>query len=265
MDETVDLLKIKIEEANRKLPLETINAINAVDWRMAILGLRAKKGYSFEQLGDLELETELLLAGLVSPENYPKELQKRMGISPGAANELVNEMNDSVFKKIREEMVKNTERKKIFARNSNNENIPPLPARPAGGLNNKEENEGRFLNSNSPHPNPLLVKERGDTNDAQILRKEGIEIIDKEPLLEITGATASGNKEDTLKRIEAPEISTSNGVHPILEQKLSGSVQIPTVKTEHSLENITKKYDLVVGAPSGAVKPKIDPYREIPE
>ena len=70
--DTVNLLKIKIEQAKRKLPFETVNAIDAVDWKAAILELRAKKGYNFEQLGDLETETELLLAGLVSPEDYPK-------------------------------------------------------------------------------------------------------------------------------------------------------------------------------------------------
>ena len=52
--------------------------------------------------------------------------------------------------------------------------------------------------------------------------------------------------------------------HSILAQKLSGSVQNPTVKTEHTLDNITK-----TNTPTMAdVKPKIpgiDPYREIPE
>ena len=78
-------------------------------------------------------------------------------------------------------------------------------------------------------------------------------------------ADAGGeNREDMLKKIEKPE-----EVHPILAQKLSGVLQTPVVKTEHTLENITK-----AGAPTGAgiptenveiEKPKIDPYREIPE
>ena len=115
-NDTVDLLKIKIETAKRELPVETLNAINAIDWRVAILGMRDKHGYNFEQLGDLELETELVLCGLVSPEDYPKELEKRMGISPAAVNELMNEMNDLVFKKIREELIKNTEHEKRFGK-----------------------------------------------------------------------------------------------------------------------------------------------------
>src|SRR3989338_7424757 len=115
MSSTVDLLQIKIEKAKRELPLETVNAINSIDWRTVILQMREKKGYTFEQLGNLELETELLLCGLLSPEAYPKELENRMDISKADAKELVSDMNELVFKKIREELIKNTERKKIFS------------------------------------------------------------------------------------------------------------------------------------------------------
>ena len=114
VNDTVDLLEIKIQEAKASLPTETVNAIAVVDWKTAILSLRSKYGYTFEQLGDLELETELLLCGLTSAENYPKELMNRIKISETATNELVNEMNNLVFKKIREELIKNTERKKML-------------------------------------------------------------------------------------------------------------------------------------------------------
>src|SRR3989338_3632174 len=109
MQDIVDLLQIRIEKAKAKLPAETVNAIATVDWRAAILGMREKKGYSFEQLGDLELETELLLCGLVSPTDYPRELETRMKISKAEANELVNIMNEQVFAKVRGEMIKNSE------------------------------------------------------------------------------------------------------------------------------------------------------------
>ena len=59
MDETVDLLQIKIEQAKAKLSEDTLDAINSVPWQAEILKMRETKGYSFEQLGDLELETEL--------------------------------------------------------------------------------------------------------------------------------------------------------------------------------------------------------------
>ena len=73
---TVDLLQIKIEKARAELSEESRQAIDAINWKNVIVGLRAEKGYSFTQLEDLELETELLLCGLLNPEDYPKELEK---------------------------------------------------------------------------------------------------------------------------------------------------------------------------------------------
>src|SRR5688500_2457061 len=112
MNGEIDLLKIKIEKARAALPETTVAAIDAVPWKVKILEMRESKGYSFEQLWDLEIETELLLAGLLNPEDYPKELSRRMNIPMNQARELVNEMNEKVFKKIREEFVKITESKK---------------------------------------------------------------------------------------------------------------------------------------------------------
>ena len=206
MDDTIDLLKIKIEKAKRDLPLEAVNAIDAVDWRAAILSLRDKSGYTFEQLGDLELETELVLCGLVNAVNYPRELETRMQISRAQANELVNEMNELVFKKIKEELIKNSERKKVFA----NKNVV---------IKKEEKIEEKIEKINE-------VKER-------------LPIPEK---LEIKGEV----------------------IHPMLAQKFSGSVQTPIVKTEHTLENITKTAPEIRKAPL-AYPPKKDPYRLSPD
>jgi len=283
MDDTVDPLKIKIEKAKRQLPLETANAIDSVDWKVAILGMRIKHGYTFEQLGDLELETELLLSGLISPEDYPKELSRRMGISGAAVSELVNEMNDLVFKKIREELVKNTERKKIFTNK----------------IETKTEGEEVKVLSKD------IIAERA------LLNKDGIEIIDRpaepgdfsrlnreESSLKDTPTALLPSREEMLKKIEEPAIpaeshnekkeevhpvrsmspqgdsstlvlekAVSNGIHPLLAQKLFASIQIPTVKTDHSLENITKPstHPDETKTPLSSYPPKADPYRLSPD
>src|SRR3989339_768683 len=106
MDETIDLLKMKIERAKELLPKETVGAIDAVPWREVIYNMRERKGFNLTQLEDLELETELVLCGLVPPEKYPTELATRMGLSHPQVTVLVEEMNELVFKKIREELVK---------------------------------------------------------------------------------------------------------------------------------------------------------------
>ena len=122
----IDLLQIKIEEARKKLPKDTVKAIDAVPWKTVILGMRETKGYTFEQLGDLETETELLLCGLLTPEEYPKELEWRMRLPKARVTELVNDMNQLVFTRIREELVKLAERKKVVEA-SKKVIAPPVP------------------------------------------------------------------------------------------------------------------------------------------
>ncbi|KKR62268.1 hypothetical protein A2643_00395 [Candidatus Nomurabacteria bacterium RIFCSPHIGHO2_01_FULL_39_220] len=233
VNDTVDLLEIKIQEAKASLPTETVNAIAVVDWKTAILSLRSKYGYTFEQLGDLELETELLLCGLTSAENYPKELMNRIKISETATNELVNEMNNLVFKKIREELIKNTERKKIFVKSS-----PPLLSEEGAGGGDSKERANTEIHT-----------------DTHVLKSAGIEIIHD------LSAVPSAQLMQTGKL----EIERA---HPILTQKLSSTVQTPVVKTEHAIENITRTSSEIKEPVSETPKsyPKnADPYRLPPE
>ena len=245
MDNTADLLKIKIEIAKRKLPLEAVNAIEAVDWKADILGLRSKYGYTFEQLGDLEIETELVLCGLVRIEDYPKELQDRMKISSSAVNELVNEMNELVFKRIRQELIKNIERKKIFGsremgdtekedttilNQAGIEIVPDLPEAEQARAPKQEEAKAQT---------PMMQEEKLELGEAEKPIHP--------PRSDFSRSTPQeGNKKQDDK------------MHPLLVRKLSGSFQNPTVKTDHTLNNLSS-----TTPPNTA--PKVDPYREIPE
>jgi hypothetical protein len=139
MDDEKDLLQIKIDNARAELSENTLAAIKAVDWRASILEARVKKGYSIDQLEELEAETELVLCGLTPPADYPRNLEKKMGISKAQANDLVNYMNTQVFSKIKEALIRRTTPKEAV-----------------------KANEG----SGSPTP-----------NDTQILKSSGIEIV----------------------------------------------------------------------------------------
>lgn len=285
----VDVLQIKIDEAKSKLPEETISAIAAVDWRAAILKLRETKGYSFEQLGDLETETELLLCGLVGGKEYAKEIERRMGISRAQVDELVSELNESIFRKIREELIKITENKKIFGKK---ESVPVMPT------------------PRQPAPKIITPKPRNDSN---AFVDAGIEIVDRFAAKNPAGADAhprswygeEKSQGETIGRKEilpAPEkpelrpsatpppnlpISTPPVIniprpavtpapketpHPLLNQKFGGYVQNNVVETQHTANNLIKNN--VVGsslpkppsAPKAVSYPKnADPYRLPPE
>lgn len=149
-----DLLQIKIEKAKAQLPPGALEAINSVDWKAAIAEMVGNKGYSIEQLGDLGLETELLLAGLLSPEDYPKELQNRMGISKAQADELVKEMNEKVFKKIKDRLIENTEQKTpALTREGLGEDL-------SNGNNHLETREEILARIEKPEPVPAIVAQK---------------------------------------------------------------------------------------------------------
>jgi len=259
MDTTVDLLQIKIDKAKAELSEESRRAIDTVDWKTVILAMRAEKGYSYAQLEDLELETELLLCGLLSPENYPKELESRMNIPKAQIDILINEMNEKVFKKIREELVKNIERKKI-----------------------SEEQKGQSL-KNSPRTvlageTPSVSKAGFDNSEKPIeSREELLKIIENPPVRNATQSVTggelltqkelpAGNSELEEQSLEVPSKTASENKEKtpsILAQKLSGSFQIPMVQTEHTLNNISKDADSLAKPKTGI--PNVDPYREIPQ
>lgn len=228
IDDTIDLLQVKIEKAKSELSPDTTSAISAVDWQAAILGLREKKGYSFEQLSDLELETELFLCGLLNPADYPKELEKRMQISKAEANDLANEMNNLVFKKIKEELIKITERKKT----SDNKTIVEPP---------RETFTAPISNLLHNNTNPTEANE--NRNEVDILKRAGIEIMPDQitaPSIPAITIFNTQKREEVLKAIEKPEPIIKNEIHPMFKQKMSKPFQIPMVKTEHSLDNLSK-------------------------
>ena len=244
----VDLLEIKIEQAKRKLPLETVNAIDAVDWRAAILSLRNKKGYTLEQLSDLELETELLLSGLTTPQDYPKELEHRMGLTHSQTNDLVNDMNELVFQKIREEFMKNTERKEVF---NKKETPPPQYSDDIHIPVQKQE----VQNTQMPIAEPVGYESKKDN---QVLKEAGINIVPgKLPTPEEKKSV--GTREEILHKVENPEPTKPviEDVHPLIAQNLLAVNASPIAETDHSLNNISKT------APS--YPPHADPYRVAPE
>ncbi len=255
----LDLLQIKIEKARAALPEETRAAIDAVNWRQALLDIRADRGFNLDQLESLELETELMLVGLINPEDYQKEIQSRMGITAGETTEIVNMMNEKVFKKIREEFAK------ILAVNSSS----PAKGRRAdeietGGVNIKGVTPLR------PDQNRGTPPSQGEiSQDSSILKSAGIEIMPEEleskeksaPSSDSTTETILENREEMLQDVEHPEIIKSAPAKTsISESKFAGTFKIEPQKTEYVMPNMGNKKSEV-----GAKLPKVDPYREQPE
>lgn len=299
----LDMLQVKINRAQEELPQETRRAINSVDWRAYILSLREKKGYSFEQLEDLELETELLLCGLLSPENYPTELEARMKIPKPQVDLLVSEMNEFVFKKIKDELIRNTEKGEMFIKTPTPEMVG-VPTSSTEVLKNvgKESILKTTIQTDKTTERKIPVlsdktdieiapteiealtpkNETISKSESNILQKAGIEIEpsgiapkNETPINKIENQISNKKTEpknigDNLikKLVEREEnidkdIANQKIINSISSQKLSSSFQIPGKTTQYSLDNLTKNTN---PTNSGIVKnSKIDLYREAAE
>lgn len=234
MDTNIDLLQIKIEKAKVDMPKEALDAISKVAWRDVVLSMRQKKGYSFDQLETLELETELLLCGLVSPSEYGKELGDRMKLPKQQIDALVNDMNELVFKKIREEMIKASEKKEVL------------------GENNIE------IKRETAEIHKIITNQETENT---VLKNTGVNIIKKieeKPIV-------VENVAELMHKIENPTPTPSTiptkVVPSISQQKFTNSFQTETKKTEYEL----KQDAPVVVKEEPKILTKVDPYRLSPE
>ena len=103
--------------------------------------------------------------------------------------------------------------------------------------------------------------------DAEVLKSAGIEVGKPEISNLENKAVADAPteaREEILKKVEHPET-----IHPMLQQKILGSVQTPTVKTEYTLQNISKNSDDSEKPETQKETKKsgysVDPYRLPPE
>jgi hypothetical protein len=92
-----DKLKQQFEEQLAYLPDITQQALKSFDWATGILSIGKKHGLYIDQLEDLQIETMLVLVGLVQPEDYPKELMNRLALSPAETDKIIDDINDEIF------------------------------------------------------------------------------------------------------------------------------------------------------------------------
>lgn len=94
-----------IKEQLKILPKEVISIIADVSWIEKVLDIGKKNGLSEKQLEILQLETNLLLLGLVHPDDYPKELESHLKISDIKLDNVVNDVNRELLSSVRGKLV----------------------------------------------------------------------------------------------------------------------------------------------------------------
>ncbi len=237
MDYAQNELKEKITKARAVLSRESREAIDSVDWKSMIVGMRESKKFSFTQIETLGIATEMILAGLMSGKEYKQELKSKMALSEEDTNALVAEMNEKVFKKIKENLVSRLGEK----RTSSSAKILDIPQAPIVQISNEEKD---------------------------VFTAAGINL-EKDPPKEAKWAEGLGAPSEMIAQIENPSLIKNPEQKPavqILEKKLTAPFQLPAVKTEHKMDvPLTPTKQLKVEPAPKAARPTLpteDPYRE---
>lgn len=210
----------KLDTRFEKLPKEVENVIKETKYQAILYSIAKEYNLTVAQMGILEKSVTNLIAGSIHPDKFEDSLGSGLKMPLEITRKIVNDINERIFKKIREGLMKNS---------------------------------GNISTPSRERATP----QEGNKIETSILNKADIKVVESSlptRTMDMRTLKPTENREDILKKIEKPEFT-----HEILTQKLSTTVQIPTVKTEHTLENITKT------PPPTSYPPKADPYRLSPD
>lgn len=94
--------RIKIQW--EKLPADVKSALANSKWEEHLVEIGKKNALRVDQIGNFQTETVLVLLGLTHPDEYGKELQKRLNIVAPKAEAIVKDAEELIFKNIRERL-----------------------------------------------------------------------------------------------------------------------------------------------------------------
>jgi hypothetical protein len=111
-----------VSEIYNALPLDVQTAMSSVDTIGKMQSIGQKHELHIDQIGELGKETGLVMLGLTHPSAYVKNLTERLNLDRGKATEIARDVNEQIFKPIRESL------KRIHSMegdSSENASLPP--------------------------------------------------------------------------------------------------------------------------------------------
>ncbi|MEI7765130.1 MAG: hypothetical protein WCI93_00925 [bacterium] len=289
---------VTLEEIQKKfdgLPEDLKWAIMAANVDDKIIDIGQKHGLLVPQMEQLSLETHAVMFGYTHPDKFEESLKGSMQLPELKIKELVEDINENILQSIRDKFMslydKPRETFKItkpaepnvvgietHISSPNVINIKPIKNEELRITNDKSSKDIPTLSSNTTieiMPEELVGKvQLPITNyelgikDKEIIKEKPIEkieeIIPVKPIQKIEKIIPMNMP--TNNKVEAnttPNTIPTNMANSISSQKLSGSFQLPTIKTEYSLPSVGK--DKITPSISRNTTGSSDPYREIPE
>lgn len=224
LDQQENKVVANLDSRFDKLPGNLKEVIQNSNYQSELYKISEIYKLNVTQMGNLDIATTDLLIGATSPEDFPKIIQKNIGLSEEDSKKMVADINSKVFIPIREKL---------------------------------KEGSGREAAQDLPQEDDIELKSHG----IEIIREDKPQPVETSPSKMIEG------KEEPLE-IPAPapvqKINPVMNLHPLLNQKLSGSVQTVVTKNQYGVNNAPIKPEevtpTIVAKPSSYPK-NADPYK----
>lgn len=224
------------------LPDEVKEAISNSNYQSSVYEIANKHDLNISQMGILEEITTKVLTGFIKPDKFEEEVKNKVNTPEDKTKEIVAEINEKVFKNIKEILVGNWEKEETKP-------IPPYVAKSVPlpiSENIKIEKNTDIQIPLPPYKAP--VKEIPPKSETDIYKEHGIEIIENEPVSPPTkGEISEGQR--------GPGFN-------ILAQKLTENTSSKVTVTDYSLPKVNPKIQPVNSMQGGIPAKAHDPYHE---
>jgi len=200
-------MDITIEEIQKKfdsLPEDMKWVIMQTDVDGKVTEMGKSFGLTVSQMGQLSLEINMVMLGFTHPDTFERALKENMNMPEDKAKDLAKEINEKIFKEIRDSLMT------LYVKD---ENKIPVSDKINTNTSTEEEIESR----------EEILKTIEGSVSMPTIKKE----ISTTPVM----PTAVSNPAQNVPR------KTEAEMRSMLAQKLSGSFQMPKVTTTHSARN----------------------------
>jgi hypothetical protein len=227
-----------INDHLEKLPPYIRESLKHIPWANEILQIGKRYGIHVDQMGTLQLETMMVLVGIVHPDEYPKSLRQELNLPEETINNVVREVNERILKTIRQELIAYIEQQ-----NNQTETI--------------FEKTGIELD---PEAIPTVQREIqiGTTvapMERDILEHSGVDVsIDTPQIDRSVESSGTIDRKEMLADIEHPPKNTPNQFSHLISTKLSNATITQPEKTRYNEARPTP--------PKPPERKANDPYRE---
>lgn len=198
----------KLDERFNNLPKEVQSAIKESGYQVNLYSIADKYRLDIEQMGILEEITTKVMLGIIHPDKYEEELVYKIKIPREDILNLVKEINENIFKNIREIL------KKHWDDNSNQKQIPDI--------NKNTETKIPEIKDDVPVP-PY----------AGTIKNEKLGIKNEEKTPNTTEKPIITNK-PTTQPVNQPINDNSQNIMNIVEEKLRNATVSDHTISDHS-------------------------------